>query len=151
VLPTLFRMFEIVEEVLVEQSLHMHVDQRVALIQPKVGHLHRFDFSQVGEVIRAGEEEALNVLTAHTSTRGLVSDEIKDGLVCPVLPKDHVSLHLDPSLCVGCGMCQMVCETDGFWAEAGVATVRKSANYECTRDHACVRNCPTDAISLGNL
>jgi NTE family protein len=151
VLPTLFRMFEIVEEVLVEQSLHMHVDHRVALIQPKVGHLHRFDFSQVGAVIQAGEEEALNVLTAHTSTRGLVSDEIKDGLTCPVMPKDHVSLHLDPSLCVGCGMCQMVCETDGFWAEAGVATVRKSANYECTRDHACVRNCPTNAISLGNL
>ncbi len=151
VLPTLFRMFEIVESVLVEQSLHMHVDHRVALIQPKVGHLHRFDFSQVASVIQAGEEEALRVLTAHTSTRGLVTEEIREGLVCPVAPKDHVSLHLDPSLCVGCGMCQMVCETDGFWAEAGIATVRKSANFECTRDHACVRNCPTEAISLGNL
>jgi NTE family protein len=151
VLSTIFRMFEIVEEVLVEQSLHMHVDYRVALIQPKVGHLHRFDFGQVSEVIRAGEEEALRVLTAHTSTRDLVSDEIRDGLVCPVTPRDHVSLHLDPTLCVGCGMCQMVCETDGYWAEGGVATVRKSANYECTRDYACVRNCPTNAISLGNL
>ncbi len=151
VLPTLFRMFEIVEEVLVEQSLHMHVDHRVALIQPKVGHLHRFDFGQVSDVIRAGEEEALRVLTAHASTRGLVTDQIRTGLACPVNPKDHVSLHLDPSKCVGCGMCQMVCETNGFWAEGGIATVRKSANYECTRDHACVRNCPTDAISLGNL
>ena len=31
------------------------------------------------------------------------------------------------------------------------ASVRKLRNYECTRDHACARNCPTDAISLGNL
>jgi len=29
--------------------------------------------------------------------------------------------------------------------------VRKLSNYECTRDHACARNCPTGAISLGNL
>ena len=45
----------------------------------------------------------------------------------------------------------MVCETDAFWAEGEKATVRKRSNYECTRDHACARNCPTDAIHLGNL
>ena len=151
VLATLYRMFEIVEEVLVEQSLHMHVDHKVALIQPKVGHLHRFDFGQVREVIDAGEEEALRVLTAHAATRSLVTEEVIEGLSCPVTPKDHVSLHIDPTLCVGCGMCQMVCETDGFWAEGEIATVRKLSNYECTRDHACARNCPTQAISLGNL
>jgi len=151
VLSTLFRMFEIVEEVLVEQSLHMHVDHSVALIQPKVGHLHRFDFSQVHEVIEAGEEEALRVLTSHAATRELVTTEFVEGLSCPSRPGDYVSLHIDPSLCVGCGMCEMVCETDGFWAQGETATVRKLSNYECTRDHACARNCPTNAISLGNL
>lgn len=151
VVSTLFRTFEIVEDTVVEQALHMHVDHRTVMIQPKVGHLHRFDFSQVPEVIDAGESEALRVLSSHAATRELCTDEFIEGLSCPVTPSDYVSLHIDPSACIGCGMCEMVCETDGFWAQGNVATVRKLRNYECTRDHACARNCPTDAIRLGNL
>lgn len=151
VLSTLFRAFELVEEAVVEQSLHMHVDHQVVLIQPKVGHLHRFDFGQVPEVIEAGEREALRVLTSHAATREHVTEEVVEGLTCPVTPGDYVSLHIDPSRCIGCGMCEMVCETDGYWAQGDVATVRKLRNYECTRDHACARNCPTSAIRLGNL
>ena len=98
-----------------------------------------------------GEEEAYKVLTSHAATRGLVTQEVVDGLSCPVQPRDFVSIHLDPARCVGCGMCEMVCETEAFWAQGEKATVRKLSNYECTRDHACARNCPTDAISLGNL
>jgi hypothetical protein len=88
VLSTMYRTFEIVEQVLVEQALHMHVDHRVALMQPKVGHLHRFDFSQVPSVIQAGEEEALRVLTSHAATRNLVTEEVVEGLSCPVSPGD---------------------------------------------------------------
>jgi len=73
------------------------------------------------------------------------------GLFCPVAPRDYVSVRINPERCIGCGMCEMVCETDAFWARGDKATVRKLANYECTRDHACARNCPTDAIHLGNL
>ena len=151
VVSTLFRAFEIVEEVLVEQALHMHADHTVALIQPKVGHLHRFDFDQVQEVVDEGEAESLRVLTSHAATRDLVSCGVVDGLSCPVTPRDYVSLHIDPTACIGCGMCEMVCETDGYWAHGEKASVRKVANYECTRDSACARNCPTDAIRLGNL
>ena len=151
VLSTLYRSFEIAEEVLVENALHMHADQNTVLIQPKVGHLHRFDFDDVAGVIKMGEEEAYKVLTSHAATRGLVTQEVVDGLSCPVQPRDFVSIHLDPARCVGCGMCEMVCETEAFWAQGEKATVRKLSNYECTRDHACARNCPTDAISLGNL
>ncbi|MFT4539451.1 MAG: NTE family protein [Planctomycetota bacterium] len=151
VLSTLFRSFEILEEVLVEQMLHMQVDPSVILIQPKVGQMHRFDFSDIDEVVKAGEDEALRVLTSSAATRNLVTDEIIEGLSCPVVPHDFVSLHIDPSKCIGCGMCETVCETDGFWARGEEATVRKLYNYECTRDHACARNCPTGAISLGNL
>jgi NTE family protein len=151
-LSTLYRTFEIVEEVLVEQSLHMHVDWRVALIQPKVSHTSRFDFDKVGEVVREGEVEALKVLTSHAATRELVrTDMVVDGLTCPVRPRDYVSIRIDADRCIGCGMCEMVCETEAFWAHGEKATVRKLSNYECTRDHACARNCPTDAISLGNL
>lgn len=151
VVSTLFRAFEIVEEVLVEQALHMHADHTVALIQPKVGHLHRFDFDQVQEVVDEGESESLRVLTSHAATRDLVRCGVVPGLACPVTPRDYVSLHIDPTACIGCGMCEMVCETDGYWAHGEKASVRKVANYECTRDSACARNCPTDAIRLGNL
>jgi NTE family protein len=75
---TLFRAFEIAEEVIVEQGLHMHADYRTALVQPKVGHLARFDFNDVSEVVRLGEEETLRVLSSHAATRLLVI------FVCPV-------------------------------------------------------------------
>jgi ferredoxin len=120
-------------------------------VQPKVGHLSRFDFHDVPEVIRRGEEEALRVLTSHPATRSLVTDSLIEGLSCPVQPRDHVSIRIDANACIGCGLCEMVCETEAYWARGAKAEVRKPANYECTRDHACARNCPTDAISLGNL
>jgi NAD-dependent dihydropyrimidine dehydrogenase PreA subunit len=152
VISTLWRSFEIAEEVLVEHQLHMHADWRVALIQPKVGHLSSFDFDEVGDVVRLGEEEAVRVLTSNAATRNLIDCDIQNGLACPVDPRDYVSLRIDRDLCIGCGMCEMVCETDGFSATIGAkATVRKVSNYECTRDHSCARNCPTSAIHLGNL
>lgn len=148
---TLWRAFEIAQEVVVEQSLHMSVDYKTCLIQPKVGHLHRFDFDEIGAVFQAGEEEALRVLTSHAATRDLIDSGGEDGLTCPATPPDHVSIQIDPNACIGCGMCEAVCETDAFWARGGKAQVRKFHNYECTRDHACARNCPTGAITLGNL
>ena len=151
VIASLFRAFEISQEVIVEQQLHMHADHRVALIQPKVGHLSRFDFENVSDVVKLGEEEALRTLTSHAATRDLVTDELVPGLACPATPRDYVSVRIDPNACIGCGMCEVVCETDAFWAGGPTATVRKLSNYECTRDHACARNCPTGAITLGNL
>lgn len=151
VVNTMLRAFEIAEEVLVEQHLHMHVDYRTALIQPKVAHLARFDFDHVEEVVRRGEEEALAVLSSHAATRDLVECGVVEGLACPVIPRDFASVRIDPSACIGCGMCEAVCETDAFVAGPERATVRKPLNYECTRDHSCARNCPTGAIALGNL
>jgi NTE family protein len=151
VLSTMLRAFEIAEEVLVEQHLHMHVDYRTAMIQPKVAHLARFDFDHVEEVVRRGEEEALTVLLSHAATRDLVDCGVVDGLACPVTPRDFASVRIDPAACIGCGMCEAVCETDAFVAGPERATVRKPSNYECSRDHSCARNCPTGAITLGNV
>jgi NTE family protein len=151
VVSTLYRSFEIAEEVLVENLLHMHADRRCVLIQPKVAHLHRFDFNEVPDVIALGEEETVRVLTSHAATRSLVVDDDVDGLSCPVTPRDYVSIRIDSELCIGCGNCEMVCETQAFWGHGDRAEVRKLSNYECTRDHACARNCPTNAIQLGNL
>jgi len=148
---TMYRAFEIAEEVIVEQALHMHLDYRTVLIQPKVGHQSRFDFKDVADIVQRGEEEAIKVLTSHAATRDLVHTDIVEGLTCPVTTRDFVSIRIDPSACVGCGMCEAVCETEAFWARGEKATVRKLSNYECTRDYACTRNCPTGAIRLGNL
>ncbi|MBK8179711.1 MAG: patatin-like phospholipase family protein [Planctomycetes bacterium] len=148
---TMFRAFEIAEEVIVEQSLHMHVDYNTALIQPKVGHLARFDFEDVADIVERGYDEAIRVLTSHAATRDWVQPRVVEGLACPVTPRDFVSVRLDPEACIGCGMCEAVCETEAFAARGEKATVRKLSNYECTRDHACARNCPTGAIRLGNL
>ena len=148
---TLFRAFEVAEEVVAEQNLHMHVDYKVALVQPKVGHLSRFDFEDVESIVKLGEEETIRALTAHAATRGLVTTDLPEGVACPAQPRDYVSVRVDRDACIGCGLCEMVCETDAFWARGEKAEVRKRANYECTRDHACARNCPTGAIRLGNL
>jgi len=149
---TLYRSFEIAEEVIVEQLLHMHADRDTVLIQPKVGHMARFEFQNVAEVMRLGEEETVRVLTSHAGTRRLVQDHALDqGISCPVTPRDYVSIRIDSEACIGCGNCEMVCETDAFWGQSNPAEVRKARNYECTRDHACARNCPTAAIHLGNL
>ncbi|MFT5081929.1 MAG: NTE family protein [Planctomycetota bacterium] len=148
---TMLRAFEIAEEVVVEQMLHMHADYKTVLIQPKVGHLQRFDFDDVKSVIKLGEDEARRVLTSHAATRQLVTTDLVPGLFCPIEVRDYVSIRIDTEACIGCGLCEMVCETDAFWARGEKATVRKRSNYECTRDHACARNCPTDAIHLGNL
>jgi NAD-dependent dihydropyrimidine dehydrogenase PreA subunit len=91
------------------------------------------------------------VLTSHAATRDFARCDVIEGLTCPVTPRDFVRVRIDPTACIGCGMCEAVCETDAFLAGAERATVRKPSNYECTRDHACARNCPTGAISLGNL
>lgn len=151
VLTTLYRAFEIAEEVITEQGLHMHADRRTVLIQPKIGQMSRFDFDKVKEVMRIGDEEAVRVLTSHAATRYMIKDELIAGLACPVAPRDYVSIRIDSEACIGCGNCEMVCETEAYWARNGKAEVRKLSNYECTRDHACARNCPTGAIHLGNL
>lgn len=148
---TLLRSFDIVEDVLREQMLHANLDDTIALIQPKVGHMHRFDFGRVEEVASAGEAAAMAVLTSHPVTRDLVREELVEGALCPVEPTEYVTLHIDPEQCIGCGLCEMTCATAGFSARGERATVLKPQNFDCTRDHACARNCPTGAIRLGNL
>lgn len=151
---TLFRAFDIVENVITEQMLHMHVSPEVALIQPKLVDMDRFDFGRIGEVVASGESEALRVLTSHPVTRDLISPdraEILEGLSCPVEPREYVSIDIDPELCIGCSMCEMTCETDAFRARGEIAEPVQADHYACTRDQSCVRSCPTGAIRLSNL
>ncbi len=149
---TLFRAFDIIENVITEQMLHMHVSDEVCLVQPKLSEMDRFDFNKVAELVEAGERETIRAITSHPATRALVRGaDLPEGIECPVTPHEYVSLHIDPAVCIGCGICEMTCETAGFDGQSEIATVKKPFNYDCTRDQACVRSCPTGAIRLGNL
>lgn len=148
----LFQTYEIMGLALNEANLHRYVDERTVLIKPKVSHIGLLDMPDVTEVVRLGEREALEVLTTHPLTRYLcdpvvVSDEDRNVSA----PRDHVRLTVDMNACIHCGICAATCATQGYAAVPIGDVVRKPHNYECTRDMACERNCPTGAIRLRNL
>ena len=148
----LFQTYEVMGQALNEQNLHRYVDERTVLIKPKVSHLGLLDMPDVREIVRLGEREALEVLATHPLTRYLCDAEAvaeQDRMVGR--PRDHVQLHVDMNACIHCGICAATCATQGFAAVPLGDVVKKLHNYECTRDMACERNCPTGAIRLGNL
>jgi len=56
------------------------------------------------------------------------------------------TLEYDPGLCIGCGMCSVVCPHAVFAMNGRVAQLaRPEACMECG---ACQLNCPTDAIMV---
>ena len=144
--------YEMMGMALNEQNLHRYVDDKTVLVKPKVSHIGLLDMPDVTEIVRLGEREALEVLTTHPLTRYLcdpvvVAEEDRTAQA----PRDHVRLHVDMNACIHCGICAATCATHGFAAVPIGDVVRKLHNYECTRDLACERNCPTGAIRLGNL
>ncbi|MCC7397560.1 MAG: patatin-like phospholipase family protein [Planctomycetes bacterium] len=148
----LFQTYEVMGQALNEHNLHRYVDDRTVLIKPKVSHLGLLDMPDVNEIVRLGEREALEVLTTHPLTRYLcdpaaVAEEDR----AVQRPRDHVQLDVDMNKCIHCGVCAATCVTQGYAAVPLGDVVRKLHNYECTRDLACERNCPTGAIRLGNL
>lgn len=60
--------------------------------------------------------------------------------------KNVATLKLNTDLCIGCGMCEIVCPHAVFEIEGNKAMIRdKDACMECG---ACAKNCPVDAISV---
>lgn len=148
----LFQTYEVMGQALNEHNLHRYVDERTVLVKPKVSHLGLLDMPDVGEIVRIGEQEAIEVLTTHPLTRYLCRPEVvaeQDRRVSR--PRDHVRLEVDMNACIHCGICAATCATQGYAAVPLGDVVRKLHNYECTRDMACERNCPTGAIRLENL
>ncbi len=148
----LFQTYETMGQALNEHNLHRYVDDKTVLVKPKVSHLGLLDMPDVQEIVRIGEREALEVLTTHPLTRYLCDPAVvaeEDRMV--QRPRDHVHLSVDMNACIHCGICAATCATSGFAAVPIGDVVRKLHNYECTRDMACERNCPTGAIRLHNL
>jgi NAD-dependent dihydropyrimidine dehydrogenase PreA subunit len=62
----------------------------------------------------------------------------------PAYLKNVTTLALSEELCVGCGMCEIVCPHGVMVLENGKAAVAdRDACMECG---ACAQNCPTGAI-----
>lgn len=148
----LFQAYEVMGLALNEHNLHQFVDDRTVLVKPKVSHVGLLDMPDVTEIVRLGEREALEVLSTHPLTRYLCAPEVLAEIDRDVqAPRDHVQLEVDMNACIHCGICAATCATHGFAAVPLGDVVRKLHNYECTRDMACERNCPTGAITLRNL
>lgn len=148
----LYQTYEVMGLALNENNLHQFVDDKTVLIKPKVSHLPLLEMPDVTDVVRIGEREAIEVLTTHPLTRYLCDPSVvaeEDRRV--QRPRDHVHLDVDMNSCIHCGICASTCVTQGFASVPIGNVVRKLHNYECTRDMACERNCPTGAIRLRNL
>jgi ferredoxin len=60
--------------------------------------------------------------------------------------KDVVTLTLHEDLCIGCGICTVVCPHQVFSQNNGKAKIEdRDACMECG---ACARNCPSEAIGV---
>ena len=148
----LFQAYELMGIALNEHNLHRFVDERVVLLKPKVGHVGVLDAPNVPELVRLGEREALEVLTTHSLTRYLCNTAVVEEVDRTIRqPRDYVQLEVDMNACIHCGICAATCATEGYAAVPLGDVVRKLHNYECTRDMACERSCPTRAIRLRNL
>ena len=148
----LFQTYEVMGQALNEHNLHRYADEHTVIIKPKVSHLGLLDMPDVQEIVRVGEREALEVLTTHPLTRYLCDpDAVAEEDRTVQRPRDHVHLDVDMNACIHCGICAATCATQGYAAVPIGDVVKKLHNYECTRDMACERNCPTGAIRLQNI
>jgi ferredoxin len=124
----------------------------VVLIKPKVGHVGVLDQPDTPELVRVGEREAREGLTTPNLTRWRCDTSGVRAVDRTVpKPRDYVHLDVDMNACIHCGICAVTCATQGFAQVPIGHVVRKLHNYECTRDMACERACPTGAIRLRNL
>ncbi len=148
----LFQTYDIMGNVLNEHNLHRYVTDNVVLMKPKVGFMGILDQPHLEELVRVGEREALEVLSTNPLTRYLADPvTLRDVDRTVPVPRDYVHLDVDMNACIHCGICATTCATQGFAAVPRGSVVRKLHNYECTRDAACERNCPTGAIRLDNI
>lgn len=148
----LFQTYAIMGSVLNEHALHRYADEKVVLIRPKVHKVGVLAQPDTPEVVRLGEREALEALTTNALTRYLCDPHVVREVDRTIRkPRDYVHLDVDLSRCIHCGICAVTCATNGYADVPFGSVVRKLHNYECTRDAACERACPTDAIRLHNI
>ena len=145
----LYRSFELSQEALVEHSLHQFAGADVVHLKPPVGHLGIFDFSELNELIEIGEREAIESLASHPATRDLCDPVLHQELEeSGRLRPNYAEIRLDLDACTHCGLCAATCTTEAYRSTAEGEVLRKPQHADCTKDGACVRNCPVEAIQI---
>jgi len=149
----LSRTYEILGDVLAEHALHRFGGSGdIVLIKPDLREFALREPGDLDAVIDVGDAEACRELAAHPWTRYLCPpDVVKDVDRKADVTRDHVRLDVDLEACINCGICAATCATEGFAAVSMGNVVRKLYHYECVRDAACERTCPTRAITLHHL
>ncbi|TXT65725.1 MAG: hypothetical protein BAJALOKI3v1_70027 [Promethearchaeota archaeon] len=59
----------------------------------------------------------------------------------------NLKIAIDPSKCIGCGLCEEICPF-GLLKEENDGTYNIGEPEKCTECSACERNCPTHAIIM---
>ena len=145
--------YQVLGRIANEHNLHRYANsQNLVLIKPRFDGLLPGDRRSRREVVERGEREAYRALATHSLTRYLLAPDLVKSVDRVIgETRDYVHLHVDPEACINCGVCAVTCVTDGYAAVPVGNVVRKLHHYECTRDGACERTCPTRAISLRNF
>ncbi len=145
----LYRSFEISQEALVEMNLHAYGGPDLVHLKPPVGHLGLFKFNDLEELIQLGERTAIETIASHPLSSSYCAPEIVDEVRLKGRERRRfVEVKVDTEACVHCGVCFATCATDGFVPAKRGSVLLKAHNYECPRDGACAKNCPTGAIRL---
>lgn len=146
----LYRSYEILGSVVAEHTLHRYANRSdVVLIKPRMAELDLACDADSTELMARGERDACRALACHPETRYLCDPELIKSVDREIgEPRDYVRLDVDPDKCINCGLCAVTCVTDGYAAVPMGNVVRKLHHYECARDGACERSCPSGAITL---
>ena len=145
----LSRSYEILSGVLSEHALHRYAGRGdFILIKPDLRDVAMSDLDNLDDVVALGERETHAALLTHPKTRFWCDPDLVKAVDRQVSqPRDYVHLDVDTDACINCGVCAATCATEGYAAVPFGRVVRKLHHYECTRDGACERACPTRAIT----
>lgn len=136
---TYLRGLEIVMQTMVQTRLHQWTAPPLVLVHPRVEHIGLFGFGHTRELIEEGYRATLDVLDG----LGEGFDPAGHG----IHPRHQVEIRIDGPRCIGCGMCVMQAPWLFEMDDANRARVRHPIQSWSLLDGACVRNCPTYAIS----
>jgi ferredoxin len=138
------RGIEIVMGKLAELTLDDWGSPALVLIRPRVSSVSMFAFNRTPMLIAAGYRATLRAL-----------DQLPDGLdsLPPggIHPLRHVTVRIEASRCVGCGLCAAMNPRAFVMDETGRAVVRLEHQTWTPVGDAAVRACPTRAISVEDV
>jgi NTE family protein len=135
---TYMRGLEIVMQSLTSRSLSTWSEPPLVLVRPRVDHIPMFAFEHTEELLNEGYRAA-----------GVALDQIaaEGKMTAGVHPRTKMQIAVDPTRCIGCGICVAMAPKVFRMGENGKAEVINSRQVWSPVDGGYVHHCPTFAIS----